>query len=96
MEAAKREVFEETGINDLKILGGFKKEIRYFFKKKSKIILKKVVFFLAASEARKIKLSDEHIGFEWLSFKKAYAKLTFDNAKEIIKKAEDFLSRGSV
>ena len=31
-ETVRRETFEETGINDLEILPGFKKYIKYFFK----------------------------------------------------------------
>lgn len=31
-ETVGREIFEETGINDIKILSGFKKYIKYFFR----------------------------------------------------------------
>ncbi len=96
LDAAKREVKEETGIKDLRILEGFKKGIRYFFRIKDKPILKKVVFYLAETKTRKIRLSNEHIGFAWLSFAKAVKKLTFDNAKEILKEADDFFSKRSL
>ena len=37
-ETVERETFEETGINDLKIIPGFKKYIKYFFRQyKAKI-----------------------------------------------------------
>jgi len=31
-ETVKREIFEETGLNDIKIIPGFKKYIKYFFR----------------------------------------------------------------
>jgi len=38
-----------------------------------------------------VKVSFEHIGFKWLPYEEAIEKLTFKNAKDILKKANDYL-----
>jgi len=92
-ETAKREIEEETGIKNLKFLPGFKETIKYFFKWKGKNILKFVTYFLAQTKEKKVSLSFEHKDFEWLPYKEALEKLTFENSKEVLKKAHQFLKQ---
>ncbi len=97
--AALREIKEETGIDDITIIPGFKENIKYFFKNnydlkkeekaKAPWIFKLVVFFLAKTHVKKVILSREHIGFAWLPYQEASKKLTFKNAKNLLKKAND-------
>jgi len=94
-DTAKRETEEETGLKDIKISEGFKEWIKYFFKWEEENILKFVTFYLAETKTKDVKISGEHIGYEWLPYEKAIEKLTFKNAKEILKKANNFLSRKS-
>lgn len=96
LDTAKREVFEETGIKDLEFIDGFKKTIRYFFWFQGKKIFKTVVFYLAQTKSKRIKLSSEHIGYEWLDYEKALKKLTFKNAKDVLKEAHGRLFRLSL
>ena len=91
LETVKREIQEETGIKNIEILKDFKEKIQYYYKLKDELISKEVVFYLARTDAEKVNLSFEHIGFIWLSYDKALDKLTFKNAKQILKKANDFL-----
>ena len=86
-----REAEEETGINDLEFINGFEERIEYFFKRNNKTIFKIVIFLLAETKIEKVKLSDEHIDFKWLNYEQALDQLTFDNAKTVLKKANDFL-----
>ncbi len=95
-ETARREIEEETGIGDVKLIQGFKEKINYFYQRGGKKIYKTVVFFLAETKTKEIKLSFEHIGFEWLPYKEALDKLTFKNPKEILKKANEFLMRHEI
>ncbi len=90
-QAVIRETKEETGIDDIRFIGKFKEKIEYFFKKQGKTIFKTVIFFLAESKTKEIKLSYEHIGFYWLPYDKAIGRLTFENAKRVLKKANDFI-----
>ena|SRR3989338_37561 len=91
LETVKREIQEETCIKDIEILKDFKEKIHYYYKFEGELITKTVVFYLAKTDTENVKLSFEHIGFAWLSYDKALDKLTFKNAKEILKKANDFL-----
>ena len=104
-QTVHREVKEETGITDLTIIPGFKEYIKYFFrnnyalKKEDKLkapwIFKLVVFYLAQTNAQQIILSDEHIGFAWMPYDEAMRKLTFKNAKNLLKKANDLIDLNS-
>ena len=92
-EAAMREVREETGLKNIKILNNFKETIKYFFKKENKTIFKTVVFYLAETTEKKVQISREHIGYKWLLYDNALNTLTFDNAKGVLKKANDSLAQ---
>ena len=100
-ETVKREVAEETGIKDIKIINGFKEYVKYFFrksynlkkseKKEAPWVFKIVTFYLAETKTEEVKISFEHVNYKWLSYEQAIKKLTFKTAKEILKKANDFL-----
>jgi 8-oxo-dGTP pyrophosphatase MutT (NUDIX family) len=90
---AKREIAEETGLKDVGFIDGFKETIKYFFKWEGKSILKFVTFYLAEAKTKDVKISWEHIGFKWLPYQEALGQLTFKNAKEILKKANQFLEK---
>ena len=88
-----RETKEETGISDLEFIDGFEEAIEYNFQFKGEIIHKKVIFFLANTKTEKITISHEHLGYTWLNFKDAKQKTTYDNARSILSKAEQLLSK---
>ena len=90
-ETVKREIEEETGIKDIEIVEDFKERMHYFYKFKKELISKEVVFYLAETKNKQVKLSFEHIGFKWLPYTEAIEQLTYKNAKEILKKAHEFL-----
>ncbi len=86
-----RELKEETGITDARFIGDFREKISYFFKSGGKTIYKEVTFFLIETQASDVELSHEHTGYEWLNYKNAMERLTFNNAKNVLKKAHNFL-----
>lgn len=125
-DTAKREVVEETGIKDIRIINGFKEWIKYFFRdtynfkkaEKKKVpsvrntlparnkynvsggrsdtgewIFKLVIFYLAETKTKEVKISFEHIDYKWLLYEEALKQLTYKNSKEILKKANNFLTR---
>ena len=105
-ETVVREIKEETGIEDLRIIPGFKKYIKYFFRQykesvseadrragKTTWIFKLVAFFVAETKTKDVKISSEHTGFLWLPIKEAIEKTTFKNSKKLLKEASDFISR---
>ena len=90
-ETIRREIREETGITDLAFVDGFKETIRYFFWAGKKRILKFVVYTLAETSQKDVKLSFEHIDHAWLSFEEAKAKITFATSRKVLEKANAFL-----
>src|SRR5436309_15613837 len=61
LAAARRELAEETGLTDARVVPGFQHEIVYFFRDRRKgLIRKTVVFFLAELSTRDVVLSHEH------------------------------------
>lgn len=92
-DTVRREVREETGLTDIKFVEGFKEWIKYFFKFKGKNIFKIVTFLLTETKTKEVKISFEHIGHEWLPYEPALDRLTFKNAKEILSKAYQYLSK---
>jgi 8-oxo-dGTP pyrophosphatase MutT (NUDIX family) len=100
-----RECKEETGLEDLSLIGGFKETIRYFFKvkfdyqvkergfKMGQNVMKFATYFLVESKNRKVKLSFEHLNFAWLEFGAALENLKKHNQsnQEVLKKANEFL-----
>jgi len=93
METVLRELQEETGITKASFLEGFREVIGYFYRREGKTVNKEVIFYLVESNESEVRLSYEHIGFEWLSYEKAMARLTFPNARNILEKADDYLKR---
>ena len=90
-ETALRETNEETGINDVEFLDGFKEEIEYYFRADNEDIHKKVIFFLGKTKTIDIILSHEHLDFIWLDFDNALKKITYKNAKNLLRKSKKFL-----
>lgn len=84
LQAARRELQEETGMTQVDIEPDWKQRMHYFYTREGERISKTVVFFLGRTESSQVKLSNEHQGFAWLSPSEAKAKLTFENAKKIL------------
>lgn len=101
-QTIRREVEEETGVNDLTMLPGFKEYTKYLFKKNYGLkgeakkqapwIFKIVVFLLAETKTEKIKISEEHKGFAWLLYEQAVKKITHKNAREVLIKAHEYIN----
>lgn len=92
-QTAAREVKEETGIIDIGLVKEFKETIKYFYKHREETVYKDVIFFLAQTNTKEVKISSEHIGYAWASYAKAYEKLTYNNSKELLRKAAKFMEK---
>jgi len=91
-QTAIREAKEETGITEITFIENFEEWIEYNFKYQGELVQKKVVFFLAETKTKEIKISHEHNGYTWLDYNSSMEKTTFDNAKTVLTKAQKLLS----
>ena len=91
-QTAIREAQEETGITDITFVENFEEWIEYNFKYQGELVQKKVVFFLAETKTKEIKISHEHSGYTWMDYNSSMDKTTFDNAKTVLTKAQNLLS----
>ncbi|MEM0438384.1 MAG: bis(5'-nucleosyl)-tetraphosphatase [Candidatus Micrarchaeia archaeon] len=95
--AMLREVREETGLS-VEPVPGFEYEIEYTFRARydqNRPKHKKVIFFIARSKSRVVKLSHEHSSYVWLELDKALARVTYENSRGVLRRADAYLrSRG--
>ena len=61
------------------------------FFKKPQNIFKIVIFYLAETRNPNIKVSHEHQGFVWENYETALRRVTFDNAKRVLRETEEYL-----
>jgi bis(5'-nucleosidyl)-tetraphosphatase len=92
-QAAKREIFEETGIRVDSFIPGFKKEIEYYYRRQNNLAHKRVIFFLAKTDESRVRISFEHSGYDWLTYDQLLRRLTFENAKNVLREANVFLTK---
>jgi 8-oxo-dGTP pyrophosphatase MutT (NUDIX family) len=88
---ARRELREETGIDDARIVSGFLERMRYYYRRAGEQMHKVVIYFLAETTRGEITLSHEHCGYAWVSYEEGVERLTFKTAKDILTKAHRFL-----
>jgi len=88
IETALREVYEETGLKPT-IIEGFKKTINYQTLANT---YKEVVYFLGEVSDLKVSVQKEEInGYKWLSYDEAINLLTYENDKNVLNSANDFI-----
>ncbi len=88
---AARELKEETNIEEIEFIDGFKEKTTYSFKIKGKKRIKQVFWFIAMTEEIKVKLSKEHQRYMWLNWHLAIDLVTHKETKGILTKAKKFL-----
>lgn len=92
-QTALRELKEETGIETAEILPDFEAKIEYFFRVKNELYFKEVMFLIGRVDTQNITLSHEHQAYEWLDYEKAHERLTYQNSKDVLKHAHNFLKK---
>jgi bis(5'-nucleosidyl)-tetraphosphatase len=91
-EAAVREFQEETGIEQVEIVPGFKKQLKYFYKRDDTLIGKTVTYYIGKVTTDKVNISKESKDFRWVDYKEAEKLLRHKNLRETLEQAEEFLN----
>jgi bis(5'-nucleosidyl)-tetraphosphatase len=96
VQAAYREIFEETGIQKVHFVEGFRKKIQYYYRRGDILIQKEVIFYLAITNTKEITLSNEHIGYAWNDYMEAMNQLTYKSAQDLLKEVKMFLETNAI
>jgi 8-oxo-dGTP pyrophosphatase MutT (NUDIX family) len=92
--AALRETKEEAGLSarELRLIHDFKAYERFSFRRGSQTIFKVVIFYLAETRSHDIKISNEHQGYGWFSFRDATKILgKYRDSQKVLRQAFEFL-----
>lgn len=92
-QTALREAAEETGLKEIKLLPKFQEKTSFFKTIEGKQVYKEVTWFLGeVLGEEKGKVSCEHQELRWLPYDEAEELLTHQQEKELLQKAEKFLT----
>ncbi len=94
-QTAIREVEEEAGIEDFRLLDGFRQDYDYVFEASGNTIHKTVHLFIAHSRETSAELSQEHRDLQWRDYDQAINTITQDGPRDILRDAHAFLDEHS-
>ena len=88
-ETAKREVLEETNIK-VHLLEGFRVSKEYY---PNENLHKEVVFFIGKSDIYDVTIQQEEVEeYKFSSYYEIYETLTYESDKDVLKKANEYLT----
>lgn len=92
--AAVREVGEETGLHDLTVRGAID-PIDWYFKFRGNLIHKVCHFFLMQTEQASTspQRAEGITACRWLAFEDAHALISYENARDVLRRAHEILGR---
>ena len=93
-DTVRREVEEETSLDNIKILQGFIQKQTWFYRLQGELINKEALYLLAQidiNDKDKVKISSEHENFSWCNLPEALEKMKLKANKEMLIKAEEFI-----
>ena len=92
ISACRREVREETGIDQMSIVPGFIKKRRWSFKEGGVKAVKDCWFFLAKADNKRIRLSKEHSKGGWYPVSAGLRLLRYPGQRSLLRQAGKFIS----
>jgi len=95
-DTIRRELKEETGIEDLTLIPGFSKQIYYKFRRDGDLRSKCVEYRLGKTGCAGVTLSPEHKGYGWYVYYNAIRRVTYPNARDVLRSAERFLRQQGI
>ena len=83
----RRELLEETGIDDLTLHPGFTQRTAYTYRHKGRVREKEVHWYLGETDTLTVTLSHEHRGHLWLPWDQAIEFVTHDETRGVLSAA---------
>ncbi len=94
-QTAIREVKEEAGIDDFRLIDGFRQDYDYVFQASGDTIHKTVHLFIAKSYETSAELSREHSDHQWRDYEQAINTITQDGPRDVLRDAHTYLNNGA-
>ena len=95
-----RELEEETGITEIRLIENFREIIEYTYQRRrtpgATKSTKVVYFYLVETHTETIRLSHEHKAFAWLPIDEAVRHTTYDNSRNLLMKADQAINALSI
>ncbi len=97
LESALRELKEESGITDSRVSDHPPVFEEYMLNKEGKEYHKIVQYFISFTENDVVTIQQEEISeYKWATFEEAMETFTYENNKEVLKKAQEYLQNLNV
>ncbi len=90
-QTAIREVEEEAGISEFRLIDGFRQDYDYVFQANGSTIHKTVHLFIAKSFETSAELSHEHSDHQWRDYDQAINTITQDGPRDVLRDAHSYL-----
>ncbi|AKU89976.1 Diadenosine 5'5'''-P1,P4-tetraphosphate pyrophosphohydrolase [Vulgatibacter incomptus] len=92
VQTALRELLEETGVSDVRLLPGFREPIRYIYRRPEGLVSKQVVYFIGkvgnpAVVLREVEAKD----YRWADYDEAFKLLRHANARILLERCHAFI-----
>ncbi len=95
LEAARREIREETGIDGIDPVGELSVTSRYPIRRGDRSLMKTVTYYAARVRGDSVRLSHEHTDARWVSPDEAMRVLTHVESRRVLLSVEEALRRAS-
>jgi 8-oxo-dGTP pyrophosphatase MutT (NUDIX family) len=104
-QTLRREIREETGLEDIAILSGFRDAVRYFYSAwgnekqereslgKGVYIFKKAVFYAVETQIEEVKIDFENKDYVWLSYEQAYEHISNAGSRKVLQAAQKAIAK---
>jgi 8-oxo-dGTP pyrophosphatase MutT (NUDIX family) len=94
IDAARRELREETGIAQVTLLEDLSLSETYFFRRGPETVGKTVRYFLGLVKTRNVRIQAAEIkAYRWASYEQAMKLITFKESQRLLTEAHEYLEK---
>jgi len=93
VQTALRELQEETGVSEVRLLPGFREPIRYIYRRPEGLVSKQVVYFIGKVANPAVTLREvEAKDYRWATYDETYRLIRHANARILLERVHAFIT----